>query len=401
MGTAQRRAVALAAALLAAASALTPTGAAAQANEGDETGPARPITVTRLTTRAGAPLSGDVYINERGQVAARLSIAGDPYQVQTVLWHRGRVTRLSPDGVNAVPDDLSDEGHVVGTYIPVAESEPGAPPPPRHSFLWSRGTWTQLSSVPAGDPDVRVNARGQVVLPLDTPSPTGVWDDGELIPSPAGAEAQLINDRGQVVGVVTNERGALEAATWRLGDDSVTRLGTLGGERSWGTAINRSGDIAGTRTDADGVMHAFLWRDGEMTDLGSLGGGTSWATDLNDRGDVVGVSRTADSQFRAFLWRDGEMADLGAMGTTSPTIASWPAAVNNHGQVIGYTRVPHRGLTHAFVWEDGRMTDIGALADPEQHSQAVDINDRGQIVGELFSDTPTTAVLWAVPPRSG
>ena len=49
-------------------------------------------------------------------------------------------------------------------------------------------------------------------------------------------------------------------------------------------------------------MHAFLWKDGTMTDLGTLGGATSWAYGINNRGQVVGYSETASGEMRAFLW---------------------------------------------------------------------------------------------------
>ena len=45
--------------------------------------------------------------------------------------------------------------------------------------------------------------------------------------------------------------------------------------------------------------------------LGTLGGATSVATAINDLDEVVGSSQTATGQTHAFLWRDGHMTDLG------------------------------------------------------------------------------------------
>ena len=80
-------------------------------------------------------------------------------------------------------------------------------------------------------------------------------------------------------------------------------LGTLGGANSKAFGINPRGDIVGQSETANGETHAFLYRDGTMTDLGTLPGGfESVAYGINPRGDVVGESGTRSGDGHAILW---------------------------------------------------------------------------------------------------
>ena len=52
-----------------------------------------------------------------------------------------------------------------------------------------------------------------------------------------------------------------------------------------------------------------------VQDLGTLGGSSSWASAINDSGQVIGSSYLAGDQNRhAFLYKDGKMTDLGTLG---------------------------------------------------------------------------------------
>jgi probable HAF family extracellular repeat protein len=91
----------------------------------------------------------------------------------------------------------------------------------------------------------------------------------------------------------------------------MTDLGTLGGAP--GTSFDHSqvqgiagrGDavVAGVSYTALGELHAFLWRNGLMTDLGTLGGCCSFSQAINARGEVVGSSTDALGERHAVLWR--------------------------------------------------------------------------------------------------
>lgn len=198
----------------------------------------------------------------------------------------------------------------------------------------------------------------------------------------------------------------------------VIDLGTLGGANSFGYCLNAKGHVVGdseiaipaaatpAASPAAGaaktapLRHAFLWRDGTMTDLGTLGGPTSRTTAINDADHVAGAADTADGKPHAFLWKDGGMQDLGTLGGDQ----SWAIGINNHDQISGLsTTAPGQELgdpgTHGFLWENGKMTDLGTFGG--EFARANGLNDAGQVVG--FSETgpgtasspaPTHGYLW-------
>jgi probable HAF family extracellular repeat protein len=99
------------------------------------------------------------------------------------------------------------------------------------------------------------------------------------------------------------------------------------------------------------AQHAFLWTSERgLTDLGTLGGKRSYATAIADDGTVVGYSQTAGSTvYHAFVWttRTG-MLDLGFTGEESQSLA-----VNASGWVVGYTGASSMGgpTGHAMLWQ--------------------------------------------------
>ena len=102
-------------------------------------------------------------------------------------------------------------------------------------------------------------------------------------------------------------------------------------------------------------VHAFLWKnDGTpMRDLGTLGGPYSDPTALNDSGQVAGTSYThtsGASNQHAFVWlNDGTpMKDLGTLGGTK----SEAGDINASGQVTGYSTLPGKTLTHPVPVEE-------------------------------------------------
>src|SRR5438552_18625356 len=97
-----------------------------------------------------------------------------------------------------------------------------------------------------------------------------------------------------------------------------------------------------------------------MIDPGTLGGRAATPFAVNDSGQVVGWSNpTGDFRFHAFSWTPaGGMVDLGTLGG-SDSIAP---AVNAGGQVVGGVSCPRN---RAFSWTPAAATiDLGTPGGP-------------------------------------
>ena len=89
----------------------------------------------------------------------------------------------------------------------------------------------------------------------------------------------------------------------------VINLGTLGGNQGSAVAINNKGQVVGydTTTGNGGLLHAFIWEDGEMADLNNLlPRGTRWflqeVSDINDSGQILGKGLNRDTgKIHSFL----------------------------------------------------------------------------------------------------
>jgi len=142
-------------------------------------------------------------------------------------------------------------------------------------------------------------------------------------------------------------------------------------------ALNDRGVVAGWTTIVWGVRHAFLGKDGVMTDLGTFGGNMSTAYDVNNHGVAVGVAADATGQTKGFVY-DGTMQPVCGLG-----YGSEPLAINDRGAIVG-----HSPDLKGFLCQDGVLTSLVDI--PEVYAAGwrqmfpQDINERGWIVGWGF-----------------
>lgn len=124
-----------------------------------------------------------------------------------------------------------------------------------------------------------------------------------------------------------------------------------------------------------------------LTDLGSLSNGTSTVTAINDRGQAVGASSSAHGD-RAVLWQNGQIVELPTLGSDSMAMD-----INNRGQIVGWSR-PTGASAHAVLWENGAIQDLGLFKVGED-AFAAGINEAGQIIGGSLS--PSSKLPWGYP----
>jgi probable HAF family extracellular repeat protein len=134
-----------------------------------------------------------------------------------------------------------------------------------------------------------------------------------------------------------------------------------------------------------------------IIDLGTLGGDVSVPYALNEKGQVAGFSNISkNGPNHAFIWDlENGMRDLGVLpgGTQSGAYG-----INELGQVVGVS-TSSKG-TRAFVWDEvNGMQDLGSPWGDFGRCNAWDINDLGQIVGSCigpddFEPEHSVAVIW-------
>jgi len=215
----------------------------------------------------------------------------------------------------------------------------------------------------------------------------GVWDLTPALPSPYQSVASGINDSFQICGSQYLGGGAVAWVT-TLGAPYPTYIGTLGGNYSIANRINASGQVVGSSDDYLGRRRAFVWNAGSFTALGTLA--TTWTSysfgdGINDLGHVVGDSGTDAFQQHAFFWPGaGPLKDLGTLGGDTSSAVD----INDRGIVVG-SATDVQGRSRAFVYAQGEMRELPV---PGEITGAVAINRHGDIVGTIGSPSASTVL---------
>ncbi|MCM3922437.1 hypothetical protein ND748_12305 [Frankia sp. AiPs1] len=280
---------------------------------------------------------------------------------------------------------INDRGDVVGSgYSSSFDS---------HGFRWSRGVLTALPDT-ARAPFL-INDGGQIAgsLPGRFSSPGFVIRPDGTVVDPGFTPVDQ-NERGQVVGTGP-VAGGTHAMSWN--DGRTVDLGAPAGHTSAAVAVSANGWILGEVRSQDHLDDYFArWVHGRWVPLPSPNGR---AVDINDRGDVVGWATTPAGTTHAMLWQRDRAVDLApadrAPADRTPGAAapdrialSEALAINDAGQIVGSTFDPVTDAGHVLLWDQGRRTDLGTFGG--SFARPLALNDRGDIVVE----TSTGSFRW-------
>jgi probable HAF family extracellular repeat protein len=322
-----------------------------------------------------------------GSAATAVAYGDTPASADSASRH-GFVDLPSLGGSLSYAWGINERGEVAGA----SETEGGR----FHATLWRRGEPVDLGALDVSGFDTSVaediNNRGDVVgysFAADGTTHAILWRDGTMIDLGLGGEASSaskVNERGEVLVTMVRFDGTTTTLLWR--DGHVTDLGLYAG-----VDINDLGHVLGSTLDESGQVRPFIWRQGTIEYLPVPAGHTAYPIAMNNKQWVVYRVIDQTDISSAVLWHDGVFSELQGLGGPNPAVTV-PLAINDRGEVIGYSVDPDKNWIHAVIWRHATMTDLDALGAPRETVLRA-LNNSGQAVGYY----PTTengeqAVLW-------
>ena len=207
-------------------------------------------------------------------------------------------------------------------------------------------------------------------------------------PSGSAYENVDINNRGEIVGFYNGAQGFTTTGFLRGRDGRFTNIDV---PRSLVTApfrINDRRQIVGIYSDREGREHGFLWDDGDFTTIDVPGAAATFVYGINNRGDMVGSYLDDAGAYHGFLRdRRGAVTTLPEAPGADPTVGgTLPSSINDHGQIVGGA-LDAQGGSRGFLLERGVLTLIDGAPDAV-YTRALDINNRGRIVGDYATKPP-------------
>jgi probable HAF family extracellular repeat protein len=255
-------------------------------------------------------------------------------------------------------------------------------------FQWSSGSISSLGADPVSGTSDAFAISNTGVIAGGTAS-TGVpgqafyyspvyWSVGQMNVLPVGGssngigQARAISQNGQyIAGDIQDTHGTNGGALWTNG-----ALAPITG-MTFGFGVNDSGQMVGQYHDNTIGDIAVEYSNGSLL---TLFGGAALA--INNAGEVVGWSRNLTSQYGyPVLYKDGVATQIGPESPYSRALG-----INNSGVVIGMY-APDYNVLHAFVYQNGVFSDLNdiASAGPGAEFESADaINDLGQITGRYL-----------------
>lgn len=224
------------------------------------------------------------------------------------------------------------------------------------------------------------------------------------------SEFSDINDQGFAVGSwsETQYPNIPQAFVWSL-TEGKTDLAKLPDQtHSQASSINNLGQIAGycgVTTTTPPSNSPVIWTS--PTTIMQLDEDISGQTsDINDKGQIVGFTDTQKyigatlyhMPQEAFLWTVENGITYLDVPLEDDEVASMASGINNNGIVVGWTLLEdENGIyqpNRAFKWTAKTGTVFLSTPEGTTTSEARNINNKGEIVGNYVLDGIKHAVVW-------
>jgi probable HAF family extracellular repeat protein len=168
---------------------------------------------------------------------------------------------------------------------------------------------------------------------------------------------------------------------------TVTILPSLGGSHILVRSINDCSQVVGEEFFGIHDRRLFLWdRQSGIRDLGPV---TGHPLRINNAGQVCGTMIDPNGNAQAFLWKPGKGRTMLGVSVEGNSFA---AAINNHGQIVGYSLNLVTKLMGIFFWDEA--TGMKELSRPGRSScEPLSIDDRGRIFA-FSKDTQGYPTRW-------
>lgn len=220
------------------------------------------------------------------------------------------------------------------------------------------------------------------------------------------ARPGAIDEQGRVWAYGPSADARIHVFRWEEG--AVSDLGALPGLQSLTFSARglAAGSACSSTEDGCGLPVTFyLFDEGVLTPLETAGGALaeSWVTDVLDPKTVLGTVQYSSGR-RVVVWRNGVREEMSPLNPTD--FYTVGLDINNRGQIVGQS-LDASFTSRAVLWDNGVARDLGSLSDglcgPDPQpgcgwTDAVAINDRGDIVGSssIGSSNPglQRAVIW-------